>query len=249
GLAQQARELVAGHAGHHHVGHQRAQRTDLFGHLDRFGAARGHRRLVAGVAQHPVDKTQHRFLVVYDEDRALCLHRLRELVRQGFDRSDDGWFSQVRPQEISAIPWRSRRRYNARRLMPSILAAAMRFPLTCRRTSTMCPRSTELSAGENARPCAVWPVAGAGPRLASMSRSVMRFPSASMHARSTTFFSSRTLPSQEAVSSSRSATAVIPVKGLRMRWAQSPMNAAVRYGMSSRRSRSGGSSISTTLSR
>ena len=41
--------------------------------------------------------------------------------------------------------WRSRRRYSARRLMPSTLAAAIRLPFTCRRTSRMCSRSISSS--------------------------------------------------------------------------------------------------------
>ena len=67
-------------------------------------------------------------------------------------------------------------------------------------------------------------------------------------ARSITFFSSRTLPSH-ALQQHRSAGGVRPLIGLRIRCAHSRMNAAVRYGMSSRRSRSGGSVTSTMFRR
>ena len=81
------------------------------------------------------------------------------------------------------------------------------------------------------------------------SRSEIVVPSARMHARSMAFRSSRTLPSQRAFSSRRSADGVRPLSGFRRRSEQSRMNLAVRYGMSSRRSRSGGSVTPTTFSR
>ncbi|PYR94576.1 MAG: hypothetical protein DMF84_05330 [Acidobacteria bacterium] len=85
--------------------------------------------------------------------------------------------------------------------------------------------------------------------LIDSSRSVMNSPSARIQARSITFRSSRTLPSHAASPSSRSAPGDSPSSGFCSRSDVARTNAAVRYGMSSRRSRSVGSLTSTMFSR
>ena len=145
-----------------------------------------------------------------------------------------------------------------RRLMPSIFAAAERFPSTCRRISMMCSRSTSPSAGgvtvaEGTTPLASR-VRGRTPtpsclNVPANSRSDSMVPSASIHARSIAFLSSRTLPSHRPFRSSRSALVVSPVIGFPIRFAQSRTKAAVRYGMSSRRSRNVGTVTSTIFRR
>ena len=171
--------------------------TDFLGERDRLRPAGRDHGLVAGVPQHAIDKPQHRLLVVHDEDRPLRLdgsiQRERSFRRRASSSADG-----ARPGHCmvirctlrnigDAVP--SRRRYSARRLIPSTLAAAMRLPLTWRSTSTMCPRSMSCRAGSvgacrrdavrrrrDERPD--------GPRTPSISRSVIGCPSASMHARS-----------------------------------------------------------------
>ena len=122
----------------------------------------------------------------------------------------------------------------------------------------MCSRSTWSSAaGDSAArgvdvSAARARDAGIGTSAANApasSRSEMTEPSAIIAARSMAFFNSRTLPSHRAPSSMRSALEVRPDSGLCMRCAHSRTKIAVRYGMSSRRSRSGGSATSTTFRR
>ena len=72
---------------------------------------------------------------------------------------------------------------------------------------------------------------------------------ASMAALSTAFFSSRTLPGQGSSVSQRMACGAMPLIFPSLRRLKSAMNASTSAGMSSRRSRSGGTTIVTTLSR
>ena len=92
-----------------------------------------------------------RILVV--DDHAVVRRGVRSLLEShegwdvcgeattGRDRRCEGYRPKARG--ASSVMWcRSMRRYSARRLMPSTLAAAIRLPPTCRRTATMCSRSS-----------------------------------------------------------------------------------------------------------
>ena len=136
--------------------------------------------------------------------------------------------------------------------MPSTFAAAMRLPFTWRSTSRMCSRSIVFERRRRGRRRARGGRSAAhraAPALAlrGRTRRRARAPRAACRRRAcrrarSTFFSSRTLPSQRALQQhALGAPASARESACASAAAHSRMNAAVRYGMSSRRSRSGGS--------
>ena len=159
----------------------------------------------------------------------------------------------VSRSSVRAVGWeRSRRfshRYIDRRLMPNRRAAAALLPRASRSACSTCARCAfvrkagshveALAAGADSVNTGGVGVSIAGGIAASTSRSLSIFPSLSKHARSITLRSSRTLPGHGACSSVRSAAAVMPMSGRLSRSVTSRRNTAERYGMSSRRSRSG----------
>src|SRR4029453_11097100 len=75
-LPESTSQLAASHLRHHHVRNQDVQSVELRRYVQCFQPVASHRRLVARIPEHSLDKLSHGLLIVHDQDIATLGRRL-----------------------------------------------------------------------------------------------------------------------------------------------------------------------------